>query len=80
MDLILPLPSFGGIIDNFPKDADPRQFAKETVQTLEELIAVNSSHGDSRFVVICTISASRSHIPVIGTRMCVGVAPTPAAT
>ena len=44
MDLILPLPSSGGIIDNFPKDADPRQFAKETVQTLEELIAVNYGH------------------------------------
>ena len=30
---------------------------------------------DSAFVVICTISASRTHITVIGTRMCVSVAP-----
>jgi hypothetical protein len=44
MDLILPPPSSGGIIDNSPEDADPQDFAKETVQALEELIADNYGH------------------------------------
>jgi hypothetical protein len=33
----------------------------------------HAGSSDGAFVVICTISASRTHIPVIATRLCVGV-------
>jgi hypothetical protein len=44
MDIILPSRNSGGIIDYPPPNVDPLMFAKNTVQALENLIALNYGH------------------------------------
>ena len=62
-----------------PPQGGPSPFAGDAERQIScpilavDAISTKAGPSDSAFVVICTVGTSRTHIPVIATRLCIGI-------